>query len=417
MVLTRNRRRWLILALIPLIFLTWWWFTRPKPLVLVARHLLASGAPNYFHYNVRVFDAGVVWTEQTKCSLHAVRWDGTPLWTLDTRAARFLKPWAQFDHGVFSPDLHTAVLTDRNPTGHVLRIFRDGRQLGAVPLPASLAASHQVDNAGGVWAVTHTQLLRIENTRLIARGPLPAGMYGESVQLSPDGGALVGAAPAGWAYCTMQVAGAMVQVRPAYSISSPGYLDLPYYRLLTRDVLLFSNGARYNARGQVAPPDGGKPYHLYLEGFQPTTSVLVRRHANAIRVLVPATGQYWTLPTDADVAAVIDDGRYALVSQRWLDDGPAMNILRPLCNRWQRLNTLCYRLMTSGSLALYECPGRLRARAASWSHDGFAYTLPGLPQRIPYLTVTLSPDGHTLYIAAQCKTGRTTTLEILTYRW
>ncbi|MHB9133977.1 MAG: hypothetical protein ACYDBB_23155 [Armatimonadota bacterium] len=418
MALTPRRRRWLYLAVITLGLFTWWWLSQPKPLVLVGRQVVARGVHSKV---VLVREAGVIWRDDLHHTLNATRWDGTRLWTMDQgKLFPFSLTEFNFRSG-FSPDLRTlaSFYDTRTEAFHrspCLRIWRDGRLCGSVrPFDSRSSQVLLVDNAGGIWCRTSTQLVRIEGGRIVARCPLPAARSDFDYTLSPDGGALLVRTKTGYTYYTMQVAGSTVQLHLAYTMN---WRRTSLY-LLARDVLLRADGARYNAQGQVTDADGWH-YSYFDEALESSnfSGALVQIRDADARVLTPATGECWTLPhQESPVIITTPDGRYALSMPRWLSDGPLQRILTPLINRWSWLDSRWSRLRYSGSLTIYERPGRPRARAASWSTDLYTYRLPGITQSLNNIHLALSPDGHTLHVLAKVQEGNDTRLEILTYRW
>ncbi|MHB9133766.1 MAG: hypothetical protein ACYDBB_22100 [Armatimonadota bacterium] len=424
MALTKRRRRWLSLAIIALALLGWWWYSQPKPLRLVARQVLAKGA--FSALPARAMAAGVIWYDATHRTHHAARWDGTPLWTMGDVNVEYL-----VEASAISPDLRTVAYVDATRRMPCLRIWQDGRLRSTVPLPSPNCQPPVVDQAGGVWCFSGSQLLRVEGARLTARVTLPAGITVFTGQLSPDAGALVAVNPAGLTYYALQVANGAVRLRPIYTVP----ITLPRGRrvldvndkpwtMLSRDVLFLPGGTRCNARGIAAGADGWVYRHPDerhgLTHYQTVTSAVVQDtdHPAKARVLLPATGQYWPLPQqDSELTTATPDGRYVLAMPRWLSYGPVMKMLHPLATCWPWPNRLRDRLINSGSLAIYERPGRLRARAVSWSTIGNAWRLPVHNIPLDSMDLALTPDGHTLHAIVQYGAGKHTTLEILTYRW
>ncbi|MHB9134782.1 MAG: hypothetical protein ACYDBB_27255 [Armatimonadota bacterium] len=423
MALTKRRRRWLSLALIALALLGWWWCSQPKPLRLIGRQVLAKGA--FSALRPRAMVAGVIWYDATHRTHHAVRWDGTPLWTMGDVSVDYL-----VEASAISPDLRTVAYVDTTRRQPCLRLWQDGRQRGTVPLPDPSCQRPVFDQAGGVWCFSGSQLLRVEGASLTARITLPAGVTASTSQLSPDAGALLAASLTTYTYYAVQATGHTVHLRPVYTVPIPPTrwrrgmdVNAKPWTMLSCDVLFLPGGTRYNAHGQAAKADGWRyePLHSPFTRYQPVIGALVQtRGKTAARILIPTTGQCWTLPQQEPlVITPTPDGRYALSMPRWLKgDSLPGKLLMPLATRWHWLESICYRQMNSGPLAIYERPGRLRARAASWSRYVYNnWRLPGVPETLYTMDLALSPDGHTLHALVQHGAGKDTTLEILTYRW
>jgi|GEM_PF-2710144 len=406
----------IILVIASLGLLSWWRLCRPIPLILKKRYRLAR-LTSSFHYR-RALEAGILWDDD-QGFIHANRWDGTPLWIMNMREMDKEDVQIIIRQSIISPDLHTvALLGWRNRySGPCLRIWHDGRFRGFIslpPLPEDTCDGgfiSMIDNARGIWYISAKQLLRIEDTRVIARKTLPRTHNEDVFKISPDGKYLIAFTETGWTYYSIKITGSTIHLYLAYTTRLPLSSDDRQITLLPRGMIISDNGTCFDRRGKIACPDGWQYVQISDEKSLTLPDSVVQSSNAKSRILTPKTGKYWILPEiNADIRGITPDGRYALTVRYSSPNNK--NVLISLVNRFSD------RSLGRRTFSIYERPGRLRARATS-SYN-FTDHLPGTqlsPVELFTEDFIFSSNGRTLHIIAPCKNGKETYLELFNYHW
>ncbi|MHB9134792.1 MAG: hypothetical protein ACYDBB_27305 [Armatimonadota bacterium] len=428
MALTKRRRRWLWLGIIALGLFGWWWCTRPKPLRLVARRSLGTMVSLRC---IGIRPGGVSWVDDDQGLAKCLRWDGAPAsWQIDLRKIHLPgDTWwidaSGFNDAVFSSDMRTVALTHQESATRVnLLMWQDGRLLTSVPLPGVPESRPVIDRHGAIWCAAGGQLLRVQGTRITARGRIP--IPGKLV-ISPDASAVmvcnngnVNFLLSFFTYYAVQASGSTVQCRPVHTGGFMGRGFEPYF--VTRDMLMlpdFFNDGLCGHQGLLTVPKGWhyRDEHRWPGNAPvPETTAVVQQQERWVDpntyypvcgVFVPATQQSWLLPENvSDIQALTPDGRFALVIRH-----PAALVQWPALSRFpgleRQVNWQLGRARTWQQLAIYERPGRLRATLSPWAHPD--------PTREVY--PVLSPDGHTVHLVTTTRQDYRYTLTLEEYRW
>jgi len=430
----------------------WVWFTRPKEMRLVSAVTpTVPGLPVLHSISLRPYDNRfALFCRETipktmayqECSVAMCRWNGELLWKVDLPRPKFLSVSNRLNydlhgsHSQLSPDgRHLAQAVVDGSSQQIVN-WLDGHRTGAVRLPCyRKMARLLVQDTGRIYAWIPSQptwsFYIIEGNRIIARGtmPIPTSAVAGSCEgaFSPDGNAFVLTDFPGFTYYRVSISGSTLNLTRTYIANDPiDFLQSPL--IWDSKLLLTSNGAIYNDRGQVTKAnkwrfgDADTTVAVAVMQYLPGDNALVE---GPIRIFDPRTHRHWS--PNGGWAYIISkasaDGRFALVGRQ--PGGRFQPLIAKLAGEKITSSSLERRLQRftdplEVDMVLYERPGRARAKLHAFIDKRYA----GLP--LP----TIHNDGRTYDISqiVISKDGRTIRFDsfdvendgqrkIFTYTW